>query len=491
LSFGTITQNTTSSGSNVTVTNSSGSTISSLANFIPASTYSPDFTVTGTTCGSTLANGNACTITLTTKPTATPGTLETAQIEITYTGASGSPLLSTLSVTSGSPGSVTLTPSSLAFGLVPQNTASTTQVITLNNSSGSLISGVTPTYTANWSTISTTCGSTLATSTSCTYTVGFTPTGTPGTIESGTISVAYTGASGSPVTAALSGTSGNPNVVQQNMGTNVVTLAFNQKNVTAGHIGLAHLTDYSKIATLSMTDTQGNTWAVIQSENLATDGDTSAILCAPLNTSGPDTVTPLANGSGGDSFLLEIYEVSGHTCTPDVASVTDNNTGQTACGSGTLSITTATANDFLFQGCAIAGGGGSRIFTPGTGWANQAPNNGIGVSSYTFGSVQTAASPGAFNAGGTFSPLTEEATIVVALKSTVAPAPIPPAPCPTCFAGMGTWNGAVVKTVPVSVLVGTSSTPVPLGNVSVTSEISCLCEVETGSASLVCSCTAN
>ena len=488
--FGTITQNTTSSGMSVTLANSSGSTISSIASSIPASTYSADFTISGTTCGSTLINGNACTITLTTTPRATAGTLETANVQVTFTGATGSPLTSSLSVTSGSPGTVTLTPSTLPFGLVPQGSPSAGLVLTLTNNSGSTISTISDSYTSDWSRLSTTCGSSLTNGSSCTFTVGFTPTSAPGITENGTATISF-GAAGSPVTSALNGISGNPFVIQQNTSTNVATLAFGH-NVTANHILVAHVTDYTKTATLSITDSMGNTWAVVRSQNLAADGDTSAVLCATAITTGPDTVTFLANGSGGDSFLTDIYEVSGHICATDVTPVSENTTTATACGNGTLSITTVTASDFLFQGCAIAGASGARVFTASADWANQTPNNGIGNGSYTIGTVQTAASPGTFNSGITFSPASEEATILVAFKTSTPPVvPPPPAPCPQCFAGSGTWNGTTVKTVPVDVLIGSSTTPIPLGNVSVTSNISCICTVVQGSTTLVCSCTAN
>jgi hypothetical protein len=487
VAFGTVTQGTTSASMNVTVSNTSGSTISSLANSIPASMYSTDFTVTGTTCGSTLTNGSSCTITLTTTPTAAPSTLETATLQVTFTGFTGSPLTSALSVTSGSPGTVSLAPSSLSFGLVPQGSPSSGQALTLTNSSGSLISAITPSYTTDWSTLSTTCGSTLATGTSCTVTVKFTPSATPGTIESGTATITFTGASGSPVTASLSGTSGNPYIVQQHTSTNTPTIAYNP-NVTAGNILVAHLTDYSEIATLSITDSQGNSWAVIQSQNLAVDGDTTAVLCATVSSTGPDTLTFLANGVGGDSFTSEIFEMSGHVCRPDIA-VSDNHTGAAACGNGTLSITTTTPNVILVQGCSISGGGGSRVFTPGTGWANQIPNNGIGMTSYTIGTVQSAASPGTFSAGNTFSPATEEATVLVGFQSN-AIAPPTPAPCPTCFAGTGTWQGTATKIAPVSVSLN-GQAAVPAGSVSVTSNIVCNCAVVKNSSSLSCNCTAN
>ncbi|MGA7218007.1 MAG: choice-of-anchor D domain-containing protein [Candidatus Sulfotelmatobacter sp.] len=75
---------------------------------------------------------------------------------------------------------VSLSPSSLSFGAVPENTTSSAQVITLTNT-GTSVLDISPiaiggNYSTQFSDTPTTCGSTLAASHSCTVTVKFTPT---------------------------------------------------------------------------------------------------------------------------------------------------------------------------------------------------------------------------------------------------------------------------------------------------------------------------
>ncbi len=98
ISFGTVTENTTSKPKTVTVTNSGGAAVS-LSESV-GGTNPGDFAVTGGTCGATLAGGGAsCTYTLTFTPsTETP---ESATLGVSASGDTASPHNVSLTGTGG------------------------------------------------------------------------------------------------------------------------------------------------------------------------------------------------------------------------------------------------------------------------------------------------------------------------------------------------------------------------------------------------------
>ena len=115
----------------------------------------------------------------------------------------GQSLINALAGGSGtSTGSVTLAPTSVAFGNQTVNTASSAQTITLSNGTASAVSITSVAVSGSFSQTNS-CGSSLAANGSCTISVKFTPTATGA--ASGTLTVTDA-ASGSPQTATLSGT---------------------------------------------------------------------------------------------------------------------------------------------------------------------------------------------------------------------------------------------------------------------------------------------
>jgi hypothetical protein len=108
---------------------------------------------------------------------------------------------------------VVIAPTSIAFGTVTQNTSSSPQTVTLTNNSGLTITlagtSLTGAYPTEFSLSSNTCNSgTVTNGNTCTVNVQFNPTQSPGTNESATLNISYSGAAGSPQTVSLSGTSG-------------------------------------------------------------------------------------------------------------------------------------------------------------------------------------------------------------------------------------------------------------------------------------------
>ena len=202
LSFASQSVGTTSAAQLVTVNNIGTTTVSSIVISLTG-TNAGDFGET-TTCGSTLAAGSSCTVSVTFRPTAA-GT-RNASLRIASSDPA-SPLQLTLVGTGTSP-AVTLSPTSLTFSVQILQTTSAAKSITLRNSGNATltISGITITGTnASDFTRTTTCGSTLAANATCTISVTFRPTATGA--RSASISISDN-APGNPHLVPLTGTGG-------------------------------------------------------------------------------------------------------------------------------------------------------------------------------------------------------------------------------------------------------------------------------------------
>jgi trimeric autotransporter adhesin len=189
----------------VTVTNSSTAAVQ-FSGFTIAGANAGDYKLGTGTCVATgtLAAGANCTIAVTFTPAgagARTGTLNIAD------NATGSPQAVTLNGTGASATpTITITPAGLTFASQALNTSSTPQMLTVKNTSASAvtITGVTVTG-ANPGDYSetNTCPESLTAAATCTVSVTFKPTAVGARTAS--ISIADN-ATGSPQTAALSGT---------------------------------------------------------------------------------------------------------------------------------------------------------------------------------------------------------------------------------------------------------------------------------------------
>ena len=199
LSFSAQQQGTTSAAMAVIVSNSSGSTVT-----FGTPSISGDYAVSSTTCQSTLTTGSNCSINVTFTPTAAGA--RSGALTVPYNGASASV---SLAGTGTAPGSLSFSPSALAFPTTAQN-ASSTLTITVTNT-GSNPAQITGASAASPFAIATnTCPAapqTLAVNATCTLGVTFTPPGT----------AAYSGAltftgnfSNSPASVPLSGQGAPP-----------------------------------------------------------------------------------------------------------------------------------------------------------------------------------------------------------------------------------------------------------------------------------------
>ena len=195
LVFGTVVVGTKSAAKTVTVTNSGTATLN-----ISNITVSGDFALTTSSkpCGSTLAVGANCKIAVTFTPTQVG--MRTGSITITD-NAPSSPQTVPLSGTGKA--QATLTPSSATYVAQTVGTTSTAKVFTLKNNQSVSLTGIVISTTGDFHVSTTTCGSSLGASGSCTISVTFTPTQKGA--RTGTVQAADS-ANNSPQVSNLTGT---------------------------------------------------------------------------------------------------------------------------------------------------------------------------------------------------------------------------------------------------------------------------------------------
>lgn len=199
---------TTSTAKAVTLKNGGNSTLT-FSGISIAGTNSSNFAQSNT-CGTSLAPGASCTISITFTPSAT----------VTFTGfvtindnAVGSPHNVGLTGTGVAAATVTLSPTSMNFGKVNVGTTSSSKAATLTNTGTSTvtinkieITGANPTDFPQTNT----CASSLKPGAKCTITVTFSPLVIGGLSASVTVT---DNATGSPQTISLTGSGVNPNVM--------------------------------------------------------------------------------------------------------------------------------------------------------------------------------------------------------------------------------------------------------------------------------------
>ncbi|HEX4255707.1 MAG TPA: choice-of-anchor D domain-containing protein, partial [Streptosporangiaceae bacterium] len=195
LNFGSVATGSRSSAQTVTVSNPTGSAaaVSSIA-------ATGDFSQTNT-CGSSIAAGGSCTVSVTFAPTAAGS--RTGTLTVNAGGVTSAVSLSGTGTSSGG-GSATLTasPTSVAFGSEAVGSTTAAQKVTITNTgtAAATISAVTagaPFAQTN------TCGTSLAAGASCSASVTFTPTAAGGASANLTVASNATNPS---LTVPLTGT---------------------------------------------------------------------------------------------------------------------------------------------------------------------------------------------------------------------------------------------------------------------------------------------
>jgi hypothetical protein len=390
LTFSSRTINTTSAAQTVTLTNSGSAALS-----VTGISASGSFAETNT-CGSSVAAGANCTISVTFTPTATgalSGTLSVVDSVGTQTVA--------LSGTGTGVAAATLSVSSLTFSSQLVNTTSTAMSVTLTNS-GSAALSVTGISASGTFAETNNCGTSLAAGANCNIEVTFTPT-TAGTL-SGTLSVVD---SVGTQTVALSGA-----------GATAGTLVTSPANIAFGNV----TTGQSSSQTVTLSNS-GGTPVTISSLSLSGSGVTVTGLTTPLTlgasgyTSFTVTFDPTSAGSvsGGvyltnngstPSFELPVtgtgVAVASISLSPTSLSFANQGVGTTSAaqsvtltnnGSATLTLSSISASGSFAEtnncGSTVAAGGSCTIEVTLTPTAQGATSGTLAVADNATGSPQS------------------------------------------------------------------------------------------------------
>jgi len=202
LAFSSQTINTSSASQSFVLQNTG-----SLAAVLSTPQVTGDFSISFTTCGTTLASAATCTIAVIFTPSAA-GT-RTGILSIANTGTSGT-VSASLSGTGTTNAVVSLSPTALNFSSVNIGSTSAVQNIVVANTGQSSATLSSPSITGDYSISFNSCTTTLAPQNSCTISIAFTPTASgtrSGTLQistpSGTQTASLTGTGLSPATDSL------------------------------------------------------------------------------------------------------------------------------------------------------------------------------------------------------------------------------------------------------------------------------------------------
>ncbi|HXB98779.1 MAG TPA: choice-of-anchor D domain-containing protein [Terriglobales bacterium] len=239
-----------SSSATVTVTNKQTTAIS----LSPAA--SADYSVTGGSCGASLAAAGSCTITVTFAPQY-KGSIKGA-LAITTNGAFSPQIVGLTGTATGGPTvPLTLSPASLTFASTGIGATTAAATVTVTNKSTGTLTINSISASADYAAVgsgASPCGGALAKSAKCTLAVTFTPSDT-GSIK-GAVAIATSGA-GSPQIVGLSGTGAIPVVLAP------TSIAFGDQSVGTT----------SAPQTVTLTNNSGGTLTI---SNIVGSGDFTA-----------------------------------------------------------------------------------------------------------------------------------------------------------------------------------------------------------------------
>lgn len=415
ISFGSQTVNTTSAATSTTLTNTGTATLN-ITSIAITGVNATDYAISAKTCGTTLAASGTCTVSVTFTPSATGS--RTASISFTD-NAPNSPQTVPLSGTGTASASVSFTPSNISFGNQAVGTSSAASPVTMTNTGGVNITGITISITGtNASSFSQTnnCPASLAPAGTCTINAVFTPTAA-GAL-SASISVADSIA-GSPQTIPLSGTGGQGAVSlqpsqllfgNQTVNTTSAPLSVTMKNIGTATFSISSFTFGSPNPTYFAISS--NTCGASLAPNVScvvsvtftpgtTGSFTSNLIITDTAQGSPHTVFLSGTGTGtaGITFnptSLTFPNTATSTSSAPLSTILSN-PGTIPLTISSISITGTNAGDFSQNnncGASVAPAGSCTInvtFTPTTTGSRSAS---VSVSDNASGSPHTVALAG-------------------------------------------------------------------------------------------------
>ncbi|MBV9303612.1 MAG: choice-of-anchor D domain-containing protein [Acidobacteriaceae bacterium] len=362
LTFASQLVGTTSSAQPVTLTNSGSATLT-----ISSIVATGDYAQTNT-CGSSVAAGGNCTISVTFHPTAT-GT-RTGTVTITD-NASGSPQSTSLTGTGVAP-VVSLSKTSLTFASQLVGTTSSAQPVTLTNTGTGTLTISSIVATGDYAQTNT-CGSSVSAGGNCTINVTFHPTAT-GT-RTGTVTITDN-ASGSPQSISLTGTGVAPAVslskpsltfASQLVGTTSSAQPVTLTNTGTGTLTISSILatgDYAQTNTCGSSVSAGGNCTINVTFHPTATGTRTGTVAITDNASGsPQSISLTGTGvapavSLSKTSLTFASQLVGTTSSAQPVTLTNT-------GTGTLTISSIAATGDYAEtntcGSSVAAGGNCTI----------------------------------------------------------------------------------------------------------------------------------
>jgi hypothetical protein len=382
---------TTSAIQGITVENNSASTVTSIV-IATSGTNAGDFAISSNNCSSSLAATTGCSFYV----SFTPGAAGARVASVTITDSAGTQTLQLAGYGVTATSTAVLVDSTLQYQNETIGFTSPNQSATFTNTGNTplTITSVTPAGDTSDFAISTSCSTTnkLAAFSSCTVSATFTPTAAGK--RTATAAIAYTGASGSPVTVNFSGTGVtgtlgltvspttikfpsqvagtqspiSPNILLTNTGTSPVTIS----SIVLGGTNPADFAISNGCPSSLSQGPTGNTCNVTVTFTPAAAAAYTATVTITDNA-GAATVVNISGTGVADTKLLTVTPTS-LTFDPQVTETTSATQYITVTNTGNYTVTftsvTITGNFALAsQGCTgtIAPGGTCSIgvtFTP-------------------------------------------------------------------------------------------------------------------------------
>lgn len=437
--FGYQAVGTASSPEPITITNSGTANLT--LNSVQLTTGT-SFSLSQNTCGSSVASGSSCSVSVVFKPTASGPASDALQISY---GSPASVQLINLTGT-GSVPSATLNPSTLAFGSVAVF-ATGTGSATLSNTGSATLSGASATISGqnagDFSLASDGCtGVLLPPNTSCSVTVSFTPKGTG---QRQAALVVADNATGSPQTVTLQGsaTATTPAVVVTPSSPSITTVQ--PLSVTVAVNGSAGGATPTGSVTLS-----GGGYA--SPAQTLSGGATTFTVPAGKLAIGTDTLTATYSGDSDYSTAMGTGSVTVNAAPSFTLSAQSPAVSVTQGGNNTDGITVAPANGFTSSVSLSAAGlpnGVTPSFNPNPTTSNSS------VLTLTATGTAATGGPTSVTITGTSGTLTASTTI--ALTVTAAPSLLTPT-VNVSPANNGAFDSSQSEAVTVTVS-GTATTP--------------------------------
>jgi len=255
-----------------------------------------DFISPSNTCGTSIAAGASCTISVVFTPSVAAA--ETANL-IIKDGDSTSPQTVALTGTgtNSTGGTLTVAPTTLAFGNQPVGTATAAKMVTLTNSTNAAIvftsatiSGGAPTAANTDFTTTNTCGTSIAANGSCTVSVIFKPS--VAAAETANL-ILVDAASTSPQTVTLSGTGTSTTTPNFSLAASPTTLSIPQGMSGNFKVTVTPTGGFNQAVALACTGLPANsTCAAAPTSVTPTDGVTPVSAMVTIATTSPAVATP-------------------------------------------------------------------------------------------------------------------------------------------------------------------------------------------------------